>query len=175
MKIINQVQAKRLMELCREGFGLYGDFNLKSNTKFKNGIKIIGLAGEQTLQTIAIYENMVINCGELRAPSDHKLIYITIKRLVLFLDISKGFDCLKFDWLEKFIDERVKESHIRRMLFAWLIMVKNVDYDLNGIRLRKGKGVAMGLSLSPVIFGFYPSLILNIFLFLLSIKNHKIL
>ena len=73
---------------------------------------------------------------------------------IAFIDIAKGFDNIDFDRLGEMF-ERMENKKVKIMLKVWLSMVRNSDVTVNGGRIKKGRGLAMGLALSPIIFAFY--------------------
>ena len=78
----NMIQADKLVNFCKKKFALYGDFNLRSNKDFRNKLKIISLNGEETLQTVVINEMSCFKAGNFVAPSDHNLVFFSVKRLI---------------------------------------------------------------------------------------------
>lgn len=75
-------------------------------------------------------------------------------KAIVFIDISKGFDNVKFDELEIMIEE-IEDETVKSVLKVWIKLVENADVMVNGRRIKKTRGLAMGLSLSPVMFNFY--------------------
>ena len=73
---------------------------------------------------------------------------------VVLLDMAKGYDCVNFDLLIRMIAD-INDVYINYYLYNWCIMAYNLDYDINGNKIRRTRGIAMGLSLSPIIFIFY--------------------
>lgn len=82
---------------------------------------------------------------------------------VIFLDIAKGYDCLELSILERYVNEYVSDSIIRALLLNWIILIGNLNYIINGERVKRTRGIAMGLSLSPIIFVFYVDIALKKF------------
>lgn len=68
--------------------------------------------------------------------------------------MSKGYDCIKFDLLFEVI-KNIEDEEIRDVLFNWAILVFNMDVVVNNNKLKKTRGIAMGLSLSPLLFILY--------------------
>ena len=75
-------------------------------------------------------------------------------KAIAFIDIAKGFDNIDFERLGEMIN-KMENKKVRIMLKVWLTMVRNSDVTVNGGRIKKGRGLAMGLALSPIIFAFY--------------------
>ena len=73
---------------------------------------------------------------------------------LLFIDITKGYDSIQFDILEKDI-MGISELNIRNLLLVWLIMVRNCNAKVNLSTIYKSRGLGMGLSLAPSIFVLY--------------------
>ena len=76
-------------------------------------------------------------------------------RGILFVDFVRGYDSIIWPKLHKFINERIKDDKIKTMLNIWYIIMHNMDIEMSGDIIKKEKGIAMGLSLSPIIFDFY--------------------
>ena len=74
---------------------------------------------------------------------------------VIFLDLSKGYDTILYDHLFKMITEDIDNVDIRSLVYNWAVMVYNMDMVMNQRKVKKTRGIAMGLSLSPVIFVWY--------------------
>ena len=74
---------------------------------------------------------------------------------VVLLDLKKGYDSVNMDILKRCIENCVHVEEIKSILMAWYTMILNLDYNMNNIRVRRERGIAMGLSLSPLIFEFY--------------------
>ena len=79
---------------------------------------------------------------------------------IIMVDFVRGYDNVLWDKLESFINA-LEDENIKNILLYWLWMVKITDSEMNGIRVRRGKGIPMGLSLSPLIFDFYVHSILT--------------
>ena len=75
------------------------------------------------------------------------------KGLVLF-DMSKGYDTVNLELLEKCLNE-IGNDEVRGLCMAWLKMVKNMNVIVNNTKIKRTRGIPMGLSLSPIIFVFY--------------------
>lgn len=73
--------------------------------------------------------------------------------LVLF-DMSKGYDTVNLGVLEKILSE-IKNVEVRSLCLAWLMMVKNMNVMVNNVKIKRTRGIPMGLSLSPIIFVYY--------------------
>lgn len=74
---------------------------------------------------------------------------------VVFMDIAKGYDCLDLDILKDMVVKYVNDEIVEKLLLNWIILIKNLNYVINGERIKRTRGVAMGLSLSPIVFIFY--------------------
>lgn len=73
---------------------------------------------------------------------------------IMLMDMSKGYDSVRIDILEDLI-KGLENEKVKYLLEIWITMVANLDYVVNGERLKRKRGLAMGLSLSPIMFIFY--------------------
>lgn len=73
---------------------------------------------------------------------------------IVFADIVKGYDSVLWNILQEDIDE-LEDENVRNMLTIWLSLVENCDALANERRIRKTKGLGMGLALAPVMFELY--------------------
>lgn len=73
---------------------------------------------------------------------------------LIYVDIAKGYDNVRFDILREDIDQ-IRQEQIRSLLKIWLTLVSNCDVNVNNDRIKKTKGIAMGLTLSPLVFNWY--------------------
>lgn len=71
---------------------------------------------------------------------------------VLDLDIRKFFDQVNHDWLIRFIEHRVKDKRIIRLIRQW---IKVGHYDENGQHVRSDVGVPQGSVISPLLSNIY--------------------
>jgi RNA-directed DNA polymerase len=71
---------------------------------------------------------------------------------VLDLDISKFFDTVEHDWLLKFIQHRVTDKRILRLIRQW---IKVGTIDENGHRIQSVKGTPQGAVISPLLANIY--------------------
>lgn len=71
---------------------------------------------------------------------------------VLDLDISKFFDTVEHDWLVRFIQHRVGDKRILKLLIRWL---KVGIYDESGKRLPATLGTPQGAVISPLLANIY--------------------
>jgi group II intron reverse transcriptase/maturase len=70
---------------------------------------------------------------------------------VLDADIRAFFDTLNHDWLVKFIEHRVADRRIVRLIRKWL----NAGVLEDGKRIRKEEGTVQGGSISPLLSNVY--------------------
>ena len=75
-------------------------------------------------------------------------------KALLYIDLEKGYDSINWEILEKDIDS-IGSPTVKSMLIIWLSMVKNTDAMVNGTKVRKTRGLGMGLALAPIIFVWY--------------------
>lgn len=75
---------------------------------------------------------------------------------VILSDISEGYDSINFTILENFIknDKKLPER-MKNLIIFWSNLVYNLNYEINGEKIYRTKGVPMGLMLSPIIFCYY--------------------
>lgn len=79
---------------------------------------------------------------------------------VLFLDISKGYDNLDHGILSEAI-MTIENEDIKQILLNWANMVFNIDVVVNNEKIKKTRGVPMGLSISPIAFILYVDYVLR--------------
>ena len=111
-------------------------FNDKKKARYQFGALKKG-------STYSAMLNLRLICSERKAKS------------IVFLDIAKGFDCVDIGILENCIDRYISDQHVKEALKIWVIMVHNLDLSMNNIRIKRCRGVPMGLTLSPLMFEFY--------------------
>ena len=70
---------------------------------------------------------------------------------ILDADISKFFDTIEHDWLIRFIEYRVADSRIVRLIRKWL----NAGVLENGLRTQSEVGTVQGGSISPLLANIY--------------------
>jgi group II intron reverse transcriptase/maturase len=70
---------------------------------------------------------------------------------VLDADIRAFFDTLDHEWLEKFIEHRIGDRRIVRLIRKWL----NAGVLEEGKRIRKEEGTVQGGSISPLLSNIY--------------------
>ncbi len=71
---------------------------------------------------------------------------------VLDMDISKFFDTVKHEWLIRFIEHRIKDQRILRLITKWL---KAGIIDENGHRRISRLGTPQGAVVSPLLANIY--------------------
>src|SRR2546421_8436374 len=70
---------------------------------------------------------------------------------VLDLDIKSFFDGLSHEWLVKFVEHRVADRRVVRLIQKWL----NAGVLEDGKRIRRGEGTPQGGSASPLLANVY--------------------
>jgi group II intron reverse transcriptase/maturase len=70
---------------------------------------------------------------------------------VLETDIRSFFDTLKHEWLVKFVEHRIGDRRIVRLIQKWL----NAGVLEEGKRIRKEEGTVQGGSISPLLSNIY--------------------
>lgn len=73
---------------------------------------------------------------------------------ILCCDMSKGYDTVDLCKLKEVI-EGIGNERIKFFLLNWYIMIHNMDIKMNETLVQRSRGIAMGLSLSPIMFTFY--------------------
>ncbi len=71
---------------------------------------------------------------------------------VLDLDIRKFFDQVDHEWLIMFIEHRVKDRRVIRLIRQWITIG---HYDKDGTRVRSREGVPQGSVISPLLSNIY--------------------
>lgn len=71
---------------------------------------------------------------------------------VLDLDIKKFFDQVNHDWLIKFIQHRIRDKRLIRLITQW---IKVGWYDESGARVAAQEGVPQGGVISPLLANIY--------------------
>jgi RNA-directed DNA polymerase len=70
---------------------------------------------------------------------------------VLDADIRSFFDTLRHEWLVRFVEHRIADRRIVRLIQKWL----NAGVLEEGKRIRKGEGTVQGGSISPLLSNIY--------------------
>ena len=73
---------------------------------------------------------------------------------IVSLDITKGYERIKFSNMRKALD-RIEDECTKTVLLAWTDFVENCDYLINNCLVKATRGIPMGLSLSPLMFCLY--------------------
>ena len=73
---------------------------------------------------------------------------------LLFIDIEKGYDSVIWKVLEYDIG-MLEDLSIKSMLTIWLTLVQNTDAIVNHKKIKKSRGLGMGLTLAPIMFVYY--------------------
>ena len=73
------------------------------------------------------------------------------KRWVIDADVSKYFDTISHTHLREFLDLRIKDGVVRRMLDKWL----KAGVLEEGVLQRTGKGTPQGGVISPLLSNLY--------------------
>ena len=76
---------------------------------------------------------------------------------VLNLDISKGYESVNLNILEKAVNFFIRDAdkRVRWMFHTWITMVRNLDVLIGDKIIKKENGIPMGLILSPRMFIIY--------------------
>lgn len=73
--------------------------------------------------------------------------------LILF-DMSKGYDTVDLKILEDCLND-IKSDEVKSLCIAWVKLIKNMNVIVNDYKIKRTRGIPMGLSLSPIIFVYY--------------------
>lgn len=85
-------------------------------------------------------------------------IYSRKVNWVLDADIRGFFDNLSHEWLIKFIEHRIKDKRVIRLIQKWL----NAGVMLDGQRFETEEGVPQGGSISPLLANIYLHYVLDL-------------
>lgn len=78
---------------------------------------------------------------------------------ILFLDLTKGYDSVNWKILEQDI-QIIQDVSVKALLNIWLLLVRNTDALANNNKIKKTRGLGMGLALAPILFEYYVHLAL---------------
>lgn len=99
-----------------------------------------GIAGGSTYRAMYNLREKATNLGRTKA-------------LILF-DMIKGYDSVDLNLLMDMV-QNIQDKRVKYFLYNWVVMVKNLDIVMNNEVVKKGRGVPMGLSMSPIMFVYY--------------------
>ena len=107
-------------------------------------------------------EEEIYQLGALRGASTYEALAILRAKVkkykacaILSIDLTKGYEKVNHDFLEKAISEIGLKEDVVIYLRFWVTMVRNMDYMVNGQAIKATIGIPMGLSLSPISFVIY--------------------
>lgn len=72
-------------------------------------------------------------------------------RWVLDADIRSFFDTMKHAWIVKFLEHRIADERVVRLIQKWL----NAGVLVDGVRVRSAEGAVQGGSISPLLANLY--------------------
>lgn len=75
-------------------------------------------------------------------------------KAILFIDIEKGYDSVNWDILCNIIND-IQDVSVKAMLSVWFKLLINLDVNINQNRIKKARGLGMGLTLAPIMFVYY--------------------
>lgn len=120
--------------------------------------KIVQRAAVEVLNAIYETEFLGFSYGFRPGRSQHKALDALYTGLltrkvnwVLDLDIRGFFDHLSHEWLVKFVEHRVADRRVVRLIQKWL----NAGVLEDGKRIRVGEGTPQGGSASPLLANIY--------------------
>ena len=73
---------------------------------------------------------------------------------VILFDMAKGYDTVNLAILRDCF-QRINDDMVKNLLITWVLMVYNMDVLVNNIKVKRTRGIPMGLSLSPIVFVYY--------------------
>ncbi len=120
--------------------------------------KIVQRAAVEVLNAIYEQDFLGFSYGFRPAKSAHNAldavaVGVSARKVnwVLDADISKFFDTIEHDWLVKFIEHRVADARIVRLIRKWL----NAGVLEDGRRTQSELGTVQGGSISPLLANIY--------------------
>jgi RNA-directed DNA polymerase len=73
-------------------------------------------------------------------------------------DIKSYFDKVNHDWMMKFLEHRIADKTILRLVKKWL----NAGYMENGVKCRTEEGTPQGGPISPLLANIYLHYVLDL-------------
>ena len=73
---------------------------------------------------------------------------------ILFIDIEKGYDSVNWGTLHGLIKD-IEDPSVNACLKVWYKVLIDMDVDVNHNRIKKTRGLGMGLTLAPIMFVYY--------------------
>src|SRR6218665_2569870 len=120
--------------------------------------KIVQRAAVEVLNAIYEQDFLGFSYGFRPGKSAHDAldavaVGVSIKRVnwVLDADIAKLFDTIEHDWLIRFIEHRIADTRIVRLIRKWL----NAGVLEGGRRIQQELGTVQGGSISPLLANIY--------------------
>ena len=120
--------------------------------------KIVQRATVQVLEAIYEQDFVGFSYGFRPGKSAHNAldavtVGLGVKRVswILDADISKFFDTIEHDWLVRFIEHRIADARIVRLIKKWL----TAGVLEQGIRTQSELGTVQGGSISPLLANIY--------------------
>lgn len=127
--------------------------------------KIVQRATTEVLNAIYETDFLSFSFGYRPGKSQHNCldalymdIYTKKVSWVLDADIRGFFDNLNHDWLIKFIEHRIKDTRVIRLIQKWL----KAGVMLNDQRIETEEGVPQGGSISPLLANIYLHYVLDL-------------
>lgn len=117
--------------------------------------------------TAEIESNGKYQMGAIKGGSTYEAMFLVQRAYienkgkgVLYLDLEKGYDTVQWKILLEDIN-KIPNEQVKNMLLLWYHILVNTDVECNEQRIRKGRGLGMGLSLAPMVFCWYVDQALN--------------
>jgi RNA-directed DNA polymerase len=79
-------------------------------------------------------------------------------RYIVEADISSYFDTVNHEWMMKFLEHRIADSRILRIVKKWL----NAGFMENGVKVRTDEGTPQGGPISPLLANIYLHYVLDL-------------
>jgi len=120
--------------------------------------KIVQRAAVEVLNAIYETDFLGFSYGFRPGRSPHRALDalytgLTTRRVnwVLDVDIRRYFDCISHEWLGKFVEHRIADRRVVRLIQKWL----NAGVLEDGKHLRVEEGTPQGGSASPLLANIY--------------------
>ena len=68
--------------------------------------------------------------------------------------MAKGYDTVNLAILDDCVN-KIEDETVKNLLHTWVLMVFNLDVVVNNTKIKRTRGIPMGLSLSPIVFVYY--------------------
>ena len=73
---------------------------------------------------------------------------------IILFDMATGYDTVNLAILDDCVN-KIEDETVKNLLHTWVLMVFNLDVVVNNTKIKRTRGIPMGLSLSPIVFVYY--------------------